>query len=221
MPGHVVGVFRDWLNKHLSGTSSASCPGQKGKWNDLLQSLPAGHCVILEWVDTGWEEPCILWCWRVREWLSHLPPNEWSITLCGIWQSHSPYVLSEAFLKPVRPPELSPVGEMQHEVHPLCRWQGTGALRLYMWRFSDKRCPGAVGKKKPLAIVSHCHWFEHFSRTGLVKGLCWWIGSQQWGAGKVLVLCNCPSRGVAQLLHASAHSFVVLVLMKTQEGTSF
>lgn len=77
------------------------------------------------------------------------------------------------------------------------------------------------GEKKPLAIVSHCHWFEHFSRTGLVKGLCWWIGSQQWGAGKVLVLCNCPSRGVAQLLHASARSFVVLVLMKTQEGTSF
>lgn len=43
------------------------------------------------------------------------------------------YILSEAYLKPerpLRPPELSLVGEMQHEVHPLHCWQETGALSL-------------------------------------------------------------------------------------------
>lgn len=67
MPGGVLGVFRDCLNRQLPGMSSAACLGQEERLNDLLQSLPAGHCVIPEWVDTGWGEPFILWCWAVQE----------------------------------------------------------------------------------------------------------------------------------------------------------
>lgn len=53
MPGDVVEVFRDCLIKQLPGMSSTACPGQEERLNDILQSLPAGHCVIPEWMDTG------------------------------------------------------------------------------------------------------------------------------------------------------------------------
>lgn len=36
MPGDVVEVFGNWLDKQLPGVSSASCPGQAEKQDDLL-----------------------------------------------------------------------------------------------------------------------------------------------------------------------------------------
>lgn len=65
---------------------------------------------------------------------SHLSPNVGVSALSPCAGPGSPilqlYILSESSLKPVRPPELSSVWEMQHKVHPLCCWPGMGALSL-------------------------------------------------------------------------------------------
>lgn len=72
---------------------------------------------------------------------SHLSPTEGGSALSPSAASGSlilqPYILSRVALKPVRPPELSPVGEMQHKVQPLCCWQGTGALSVEILKTKD------------------------------------------------------------------------------------
>lgn len=178
MPGDVVGVFRDCLNKHLPEVPWAARPHQEERLNDLLQSLPAVHCVIPEWVSTGWEELFIFWCWGIQGWLratSFSHGSECSVILCRIWQSHP------AAIHPVRgflkawetletPWAISGGGNAARGTSFTLLARNRGFEPLSVEILQKKRCPGARGEKKLLAVLTHSCSFQHFSRQ------VWWRG---------------------------------------------